>query len=175
MYTHTHIEKKNTDHAHTKRTVGQASSSGVWLTIPPSANEIAMAICGSIWTGFRCTGHGLTKLYTLLLGRPGCCTKPHDHACPFSAGDCIQASGSTWNSLACDNSATVSPTLRHQHRRALFHPVMHIRVAGLINLIGVVARLIKEKEETVVDLELLCHTVYSLSLSASLSIYLSLS
>lgn len=48
-YTHTHIErKKNADDERTKRTVGQASSSGVWLTIPPSANEIAMAICGSI-------------------------------------------------------------------------------------------------------------------------------
>lgn len=47
---------------------------------------------------------------------------------------------------------------------------MHIRVAGLINLIGVVARLIKEKEETVVDLELLCHAVY-----APLSFYLPLS
>ena len=45
---------------------------------------------------------------------------------------------------------------------------MHIRVAGLINLIGVVARLIKEKEETVVDFELLCHT-------APLSLYLPLS
>ena len=45
---------------------------------------------------------------------------------------------------------------------------MHIRVAGLINLIGVVARLIKEKEETVVDLELLCHI-------APLSLYLPLS
>ena len=47
---------------------------------------------------------------------------------------------------------------------------MHIRVAGLINLIEVVARLIKEKEETVVDLELLCHAVY-----APLSFYLPLS
>lgn len=52
---------------------------------------------------------------------------------------------------------------------------MHIRVAGLINLIGVVARLIKEKEETVVDLELLCHTVYApLSLFIFLSLFLSL-
>ena len=125
-----------------------------------------------------CAGHGLTELYTLLLGRRGCCSQAARSRLSilgpeiaYKRADLLEIlwrvtilplSLSLSLSLSlCDLVPTppsfslsfthLSPSRFTRNTEGpLFYPVTHVRVAGLINLIGVVARLAKEKEETVV-------------------------